>query len=235
MLSSYILYCLVKYFLVDRSTSAQQQTKNIVDFSVGIKCLLTVALLLLSHIGYAQKNTCTYEIIRNNKTIGNVETCIVHNGDQVKYLVETHVTLSLLIDIKVDIRLSSTYVAGELREASMVRTVNGATRINNHIIKQSGRYLFIDMEGDTSYSSHPIYASISTLYFLEPDSLQKIFSENFLQSIPVKNYASGSYLLELPDGHKNYYRYEKGICREVEMETPLSTVFLRLKSSSLQP
>ncbi|MBK9731615.1 MAG: hypothetical protein IPO83_10085 [Chitinophagaceae bacterium] len=235
MLSSFILYHLMKYFLFRRGTSATQQTKMIVDFSVVIKCLLTAGLLLISHNGHAQKTTCTYEIMRNNKTIGNVKTCIVRNSDQVKYLVETHVIVSFLIDVKVDIRLSSTYVAGELREAGMVRTVNGVPRINNHIVWQNGRYLFIDMEGDTSYSSHPIYNSISTLYFLEPNSLQKIFSENFLQSIPVKDLHNGNYLLELPDGHKNYYRYQKGICREVEMETPLSTVFLRLKSSSPQP
>lgn len=195
-----------------------------------LRRLLPLLFLLLSGCVYSQQQTAVYEIIRKNKTIGTMQATRIYEGSSTKYQVVTHVSFWFCTEIDVAMSLNSIYMNGMLSEAWMRKQINGDEKTNNHIFKRKDQYVFTDKEQHVSCEGILITHSISTLYFLEPVNLKEIFSENFLHPIPLQNSGGGKYKIELPDGHVNFYRYEKGICTDVEMETPLSTVFLKLKS-----
>ncbi len=231
MLSLLALSTMVRWFSGARKSSCEEiSSKEPADSGFLLKGGLLLLMLLISQCTYSQQKILIYDIIRKNETLGTVEASRITKGAQTKYHVESHVAIRLFADIKVDVWLNSNYINGIMTEAWMRKTINGRDKTNNHLLKKNDGYCFINIYGDTSSLQSSITRSISTLYFTEPLNLEKIFSENFLRYVPLQNKGQGTYKILLPDGHVNSYTYKNSICTEVEMETPLSNVFLKLKS-----
>lgn len=190
--------------------------------------VLPCLLLLLSQEVFAQyqEKGIMFWIYRGEDKIGSVVAISIKDGAKQVYRIETHVDVRVVFSFKADIIVRNTFVNEVMTEASARRVLNGTVKINNAIEKQSGRYQMVDKDRDTTYYKGLISNCVSQLYFKEPVNQTSVFSEAFLEHIPLIKNTTDIYELRMPDGHINHYFYKNGECIEVAIETQLSNVRL---------
>lgn len=199
-------------------------------FKIMIPLVVALSESKSIHAQY-QERALVYDIMRKDDKIGTVLAVKVTNGTQEAIRIETHMNVQFVVSVKVDLVVGNSFRDDVLLEAFMRKDVNGTVKINNSIFRKGNFYNMIDKDRDTTFLHQTLSESVSTLYFEEPVNTTTIFSETFLKLLPLKKTESSTYQLSLPDGNTNYYRYEKGVCTEVIIETQLSTVHLRLRSN----
>jgi hypothetical protein len=67
------------------------------------------------------------------------------------------------------------------------------------------------------------------LYYHEPIGKKLIWSDSFGKFLPIRLSGNHRYELILPDGKKNFYTYNYGICSMVETEQFFTKLIFRLK------
>lgn len=176
--------------------------------------------------GQYEEKGIMFWIYRGEDKIGSVVAISIKDGPKQAYRIETHVNVRVVFSFKADIVVRNTFVNEVMTDASARRVLNGTVKINNSITKQSGSYQLINKDQDTTYYKGLINNCVSQLYFKEPVNQTNIFSEAFLEHIPLIKNTAGTYELRMPDGHINHYFYKNGECIEVAIETQLSNVRL---------
>ena len=194
---------------------------------LGLFYIIPVLILLTSYAESGRK--LHYEVIRNGKVIGYLDAMRNGNGPIVEYSMESNVKISLLMDFALYSKVFGSFNNGILTSGSIIRRVNGKDKANAIITWQKDRYLIKDMEESIELKEKITYTS-ACLMHEEPAHLQKIFSENFKRFIPIRAIKPHQYELQLPDGNRNFYTYENGICISAEVNTTLSTAYFRLKN-----
>lgn len=167
-----------------------------------------------------------YHVIKGSKVVGHMWCSKLEKNGVVEYTTESNVNISLLVDISIYNKIQSSFINGVLQDGSMQRKVNGKQKSNTHIAWNKDKYLITTTE-DSDELKLKIYFTTGCLMYVEPENLKEIYSENFRQFISVKQVAPHKYAIQLPDGKENYYTYKNGICVEVEVPTPLATVYIR--------
>lgn len=204
---------------------------NTLEWKKQFRCFRYVVpwiFLLFSQPLFAQyqEKGIMFWIYRGEDKIGSVIAISIKDGPKQAYRIETHVDVRVVFSFKADIVVRNTFVNEVMTEASARRVLNGTVKINNSIAKQSGRYQMINKDQDTTYYKGLINNCVSQLYFKEPLNQSYVFSEAFLEHIPLIKNTAGNYELRMPDGHINHYFYKDGECIEVAIETQLSNVRL---------
>jgi len=194
---------------------------------LGLFYIIPVLILLTSYAESGRK--LHYEVIRNGKVIGYLDAMRNGNGPIVEYSMESNVKISLLMDFALYSKVFGSFNNGILTSGSIIRRVNGKDKANAIITWQKDRYLIKDMEESIELKEKITYTT-ACLMHEEPANLQKIFSENFKRFIPIRAIKPHQYELQLPDGNRNFYTYENGICISAEVNTTLSTAYFRLKN-----
>ena len=69
------------------------------------------------------------------------------------------------------------------------------------------------------------------LYFREPVNITKVYSDTHGTFLNLRNIGPHKYELILPDGKKNIYTYQFGICTEVQVTQFFSKVYFKLVRS----
>ena len=194
---------------------------------LGLFYIIPVLILLTSYAESGRK--LHYEVIRNGKVIGYLDAMRNGDGPIVEYSMESNVKISLLMDFALYSKVFGSFNNGILTSGSIIRRVNGKDKANAIITWQKDRYLIKDMEEIIELKEKITYTS-ACLMHEEPSNLQRIFSENFKRFIPIRAIKPHQYELQLPDGNRNFYTYENGICISAEVNTTLSTAYFRLKN-----
>jgi hypothetical protein len=169
-----------------------------------------------------------YEVIRNNKVIGQMQAIRVNKGSYTEYLTESSVKVSVVVDLAIYTKVSAIFGQGQLISGTVVRRVNNSNKVNATIQWQKDRYI-IEEDGEKMTVQEKILYASACLMHLEPVGLTRIFSEANKKFIPIRQLKPHQYELQLPDGNKNFYTYADGICVSAEVNTTLSKAFFRLK------
>ena len=170
-----------------------------------------------------------YEVLRNGKVIGYLDALKKENGNNIEYLMESNVKISLIMDFVLYSKVVGSFTSGMLTSGSVIRRVNGKDKANAKITWQTDRYLIQDKEESIELKEKITYTT-ACLMHEEPVQIQRIFSENFKRFIPIKAIKPHEYELQLPDGNRNFYTYANGVCVSAEVNTTLSTAYFRLKN-----
>lgn len=176
----------------------------------------------------AQTQVLTYDVLRNNKVIGIIKAVKRVHLNVTEFKVESDVNFDLLIEYHIYSIMQAAFNGEHLNKSSLLRKVNGKEKTNMNIVWQQDKYLIKD-KSTTATLGEKIKFSTACLMNIEPLNKTKIFSENFKQFIPVKQVKPHEYELRLPDGNRNVYKYENGICVWATVETSLSDAQFRLK------
>ena len=186
---------------------------------------------ILSLVMGSAPQALTYDVIVHNRSIGQLNVTKSPTTTGVQYRVNADVAVWMLGEKRMITRFTSTYRDNLLTESSFNDKLNGRTK-HDALVRWDGNgyQVRVNNASSTIANRRATYSGAS-LYDSEPVGVRELFSERYGRFCPLRPVASHAYELTLPDGKKNYYRYVNGVCREVEVEQPLFTIYFRLRSN----
>ncbi len=119
---------------------------------------------------------------------------------------------------------TATFWKGILLQSHVFRKVNNNIKMNRYTYC-SGNYYEVDDEGaaDPLMLNGIRYSQLS-MYFIEPESIKQVYSDNYRMMLDIENTGNHSYKVKLPGGDINYYYYTNGLCTKVKAEHSLFSV-----------
>lgn len=180
---------------------------------------------LLSITATAQKRV--YDITLFGNKIGQTIVERSDNGNgEVRYKLVSSSEANVLFSKKTsEMNFDVVYKDGKLISSYVKNVKDGVTEIVN-IAWEGTRYL-IEKGAEMLNFNQPINFSAIHLYFTEPKTQSKIFSERMGSYCNFTKIADGVYQCKLDNGVSNIYRYRNGELYELEMSKGAS-IFLRL-------
>ncbi|WP_420148864.1 DUF6134 family protein [Spirosoma sp.] len=190
---------------------------------------LGITLLQLVLCRLSPQSELLYDVIVNDRTVGKMQVTTLPTSTGLQYRVDADVRLQLLGERRMVTRFTSTYQDKQLTEARFYDQLNGKTR-HDAMVRWDGATYHIQVNGNQSkLNNRRVTYSTASLYTQEPHGIRELFSERFGQFCSLKPISSHVYEMTLPDGRKNRYYYAEGVCREVEVQQALFTVYFRLR------
>jgi len=192
--------------------------------------LLLASLILIahqhSHVVLAQ--TLKYQIFKGKKPIGILTTKKIENGNQTSFHIESDATFRIIFEFSTQFTFETFYKDGILFKSFARNMLNDSERESTLIQWNDGRYSMIKDGEEPSHLeiSRPTY-SMASLYYEEPGTRTKVFSERFGEYLAIKNIGNAQYELTMPDGRSNIYTYENGRCSKVEVDHMLATLYFK--------
>ena len=95
-------------------------------------------------------------------------------------------------------------------------------------------YEFINNRKPVQLDNTTIFNNTVSMFVTEPIHSMHVFSDTFNKLLVLKKIGEHTYLLELPDGNRNTYRYEDGICSEVKIEHKFFTARIVLDKITVE-
>lgn len=167
-----------------------------------------------------------FNVYKGDKLVGSMICKKMDNNGVTEYINETRMNLNLLMDIAVHNKVHAVYCDGMLQKGGFYRKINSGVRADDHFEWVKDRYI-VQSNGKQTELKTQIQHSLCQLMFAEPLSVDKAFSENFKQFVPLKKLEAGKYKLLFPDGKQNFYTYKNGRCVEVTIETGFGLIHIR--------
>lgn len=158
----------------------------------------------------------TFEIRMGSRVIGAIEARRNVNGTARNTVIKSKIETTLLSKFT---DISCQYTNNILVASRVVRSSSGKTGDGKEVItRRNGSRYIIDLEGTKSTLDNvEIQHSVSDLYFTEPRQITSVYSETLGKLLTIRPLGNGAYELNLPEGKKNIYRYQKGTLVEVEV------------------
>ena len=192
---------------------------------------LGIILLELLLIQPSSQPDLLYDIIVNDRIVGKMQVSTLPTTTGLQYRVDADVRMQLLGERRMITRFTSTYQDKLLTEARFHDQLNGKTR-HDAFVRWDGLSYHIRVNGTQSQlNNRRVTYSTASLYMQEPIGIHELFSERHGQFCSIRAVASHVYEMTLPDGRKNRYHYVDGICRDVEVQQVLFTIYFRLHQS----
>ena len=190
-----------------------------------MKTLFFTILLVITATITAQKSIYNIELFgkKIGETVlekldkGNGETLIKLRSTSQVDILFTHKTSSMVMDVM--------YKDGTLITSYCKNVKDGVTEITT--TAWNGTKYIIKKGEETLQLTQPLDFSGIQLYFTEPKTHSKIFSERLGIFCSFIKKAEGVYESKLSNGVSNIYRYKNGVLYELEMSKGAS-VFMRL-------
>jgi hypothetical protein len=189
---------------------------------------LSVVLLAVSALAFAQEQTYNYNVLHGGHTVGHMKLQQRREGDDVFLKIASDVKMRFIFSISVNIREDSHYRNGKLLSSHVLRNVNGKQKADKFTKANGETYQLTDNGKVSSINQKQITNNLTMMYLQEPVGLLQIYSDNFQQFVKVKQVENHIYLITLPDGNYNFYTYTNGICSKVDIHHSLYTIQIQL-------
>ncbi|MCX2764097.1 DUF6134 family protein [Aquimarina muelleri] len=174
-----------------------------------LKFIICVFLMGFSYTSHAQTNI--YDIVFKKDTIGILKVSKNIKDDVILYSYYLDVQVKLLVSIHLKYNLKATYTAEQLIHASVDNTVNNKEHHSSDIQWKDSYYLINSKNKKNHKLENKITYSGVKLFFEEPNTIKKIFSEHSAQYGILSRIGENYYELTLHNGKKNQYLYKKGV------------------------
>ena len=173
---------------------------------------------------YAQERKLMYDVIKNGNVIGE----IILN----ELIKDEKKMLSLTSDVKTRFIFSfsdyatetASFKDGIMMYSSFYQKQNGSDKAKKMTILSGQSYKLIDDGVSKLISCGPIRYNMLLLYTNIPETIYKVYSDNFQKLLDIKKVEENKFRLTLPDGNYNYYTYKNGVCSQVDIERTFFTV-----------
>ena len=189
-----------------------------------LTCILIALFVFTSSWSHAQVHN--YEIRFANHVVGNVNAHSKQTGTVKSISIQSDVDMKMLAKFHLDITCE--FENNLMTHSRVIKTTARNNGESNAItIKREGKNYTILQDGEKSVLNNTeILHSVSELYFMEPHQITKIFSETLGAFMPLKGLGNGLYELDLPEGKKNVYKYEKGVLIQVEVSQTFGKAYI---------
>ncbi|MGE7773705.1 DUF6134 family protein [Chitinophaga sp. NPDC101104] len=165
---------------------------------------------------FQSPHSYVYDIYLGNNPIGTVTVRQQQTPEGRTITMQSRVQSKLMARMEVDI--TTAYHQNVLQESIAVR--KGGEPLTS--VKRSGKSYVIVHKGETRHlASDGILYCVGDLYFSEPEAIHAVFSETLGKELILRHLGNHNYELQLPEGKRNVYHYDKGKCTEVEVNHAL--------------
>lgn len=211
-----------------KNNSGSKKINTVIKYTL----LLLFTASIFQTSTYAQERKLIYDVMRNGNIIGKIDI-VELTKDQKKFL-------SLTSDVKTRFIFSfcdhaaetAAYEDGVMVYSSFCQKQNGSDKANKITIASGKSYKLIDDGVSKLISCSPIRYNMLLLYTNIPETINKVYSDNFQKLLDIKKVEENKYRLSLPDGNHNYYTYKNGVCSKVDIERTFFTVQFILREKS---
>jgi len=187
-----------------------------------------ILILLIAYIvqtpAYAQERKLVYDVMRNGSIIGEI-IFLELIKDQKKILrLTSDVKTRLIFSFSDHAEEAAAYEGGVMVYSSFYQKQNGSNKADKKTIASGNSYKLIDDGTSKLISCSPIRYNMLLLYSNLPETINKVYSDNFQKLLDIKKVEENKYRLTLPDGNYNYYTYKNGVCSRVDIKRTFFTV-----------
>ncbi|MCW3461980.1 DUF6134 family protein [Chitinophaga nivalis] len=173
--------------------------------------LIIAAVLYLP----SQAQTNTFEVRIANHAVGTIEASRKINGAAKNIVIKTRIQ-TILAKITSDI--NNEYHNNVLSVSKSSRISGKSGEDKQTTTHRNGKDYTIVLNGNRSVISDAVIEEcVADLYFAEPKSVSRVFSEAQGRFLALKAVGNGQYELVMPEGKKNIYKYENGTLVQVEV------------------
>lgn len=190
--------------------------------------LLASIVLLLFIIRPGMSQELMYTISWKDDSIGYLKAEREQIRDNEYYNINSNTEFRVLFRFNLNYQYKNEYRKGRLYSASANNSLNQKDRDQSSIIWQNNHYLLRVNNKSEKLKEQDIWFTVSKLYYNEPIGVNTIFSERFGKFLTLEKLEQNKYALTKPDGRKNIYFYDKGICRKVIVDNPIITIHFTL-------
>jgi hypothetical protein len=179
--------------------------------------------------GYAQERKLVYDVMKDGNIIGEIIF--------LELIKDQRKILSLTSDVKTRFIFcfsdhaeeAASFEDGVMVYSSFYQKQNGSDKAHKKTIASGNSYKLIDDGASKLISCSPIRYNMLLLYTNIPESIYKVYSDNFQKLLDIKKVGENKYRLTLPDGNYNYYTYRNGVCNRVDIERTFFNVHFVLR------
>ena len=150
------------------------------------------------------------------------------NG-QGKYYVDSKVRVSMMITVHLSFLLESVFNGNQMISSTSQHFRDDELKESVYVNWSGSRY---DIHLDNKSSvleNEKINHCLSSIYYNEPYNIRRVFSERYAAFLDITPVGRHEYELTLPNGRKNHYTFENGICKEVMVDHLLATFYFKLR------
>ena len=162
-------------------------------------------------------DSANFIVMRNHEEIGTLTVERQIEGNNTSYSLFSSVQLKALVNVQIHETIVSEFNANELTTALHKRVINGFHSADK-VVTKSGKDYVCDDE-ILPHLGSSIQSSVLLLYFHEPKTVSRIFSESFAEMVTLRNLGEGIYSLKLPNDSTTDYYYENGMLVKVNAHT----------------
>lgn len=169
-----------------------------------------------------------YDVIFNNKVVGNIKVNQHSTGNTRSLVLESRVKIKLIATINVDTDISADFEDNVLVKAKAVRlSGKGNDNKETSTKKQDKNYLVVRQGEPATLAEAKIVYCVTDLYISEPKQVKFVYSETLGKLLPVRALGQERYEITMPDGKKNIYRYSGGKLAEAEVNHVIGKAIFR--------
>lgn len=175
-----------------------------------ILCIVLTLSWLVAFPHLVASQTNIYDIISKKDTLGILKVSKLKEGKTIIYNYHIDMKVKLLVNIHMKYTIEATYNANQLLYASVDNVVNGKPHHSSDIKWMNTHYIINTKKSKQQKLSEMIKYSGIRLFFDEPLSINKVFSEYTGHNGSINKISTGIYELTLHSGKKNKYYYDNG-------------------------
>ena len=181
------------------------------------KLFLPLILCFLMFKSMGQQSIFEYEVLRNNKTIGQTVVTATKTAGKVTYKVSAEIKVSFIKDFNAISEEETVFENGIMVSSFFSRSLNGEVKGKRNTRLIDSVYQITENGNTSKHKLGKINLTISGLYLNEPLNTNRIYSDNHRQWLKLTQIKSHSYRLDLPDGNHTLYHFENGICVRIDI------------------
>lgn len=183
-------------------------------------CLFTLLVMPARTRAQAKVVTLRYRVLHHEEPIGNLTVTRTCDADSCTYRMTTRVRTRLVFTFTTASDEESTLINGSIVRSSFTRNINGRKTVKSLYGSHDQYWMRVNGEW-RDMGRLPSCPSSLSLYHEEPRNRDQVWSDNYMERLPVSPAGNGIWKVEYPDGGNGFYKYEQGVASRIEMHTRL--------------
>lgn len=216
MLPVLIIWLIRRYKQNQKRNKTAPGPKNSKAFFTVITVTLVVMQFATFNVS-AQNRSLNYQIVRNGSKVGTLRFSETTSAG-IDYLkMESDVKTRFVFTFIAHALEEAVYCNGVLLRSSIYRQLNGNEKANKQHQVNNRQYIVHKGKETEVLNNFPITYNMLSLYSKEPESVTRVYSDNFETFLAIQQPEPHKYKVSLPDGNYNYYYYKNGILNQIEV------------------
>ena len=199
-----------------KNKTAAPGPKNAKTFFTAIAGVFII-MQLATLKAFSQDKSLNYQIVRNGSKVGTLRFSETTFAGMDYLKMESDVKTRFVFTFIAHAFEEAIYFNGVLLRSSIYRQLNGSEKANKQHQANNRQYIVHKGKETEVLNNFPITYNMLSLYSKEPESVSKVYSDNFETFLAIQQPEPHKYKVTLPDGNYNYYYYRNGILNQIEV------------------